>query len=154
MLDVEIDVGRSVALQREEPLEEQSELHRVGLGDPERETHRAVGRAAPPLAVDVVVATEAHDLDEHEEVAGEIELLDHVELVGDLAHRLLVVRAVGRVANRGAFGGELAQPGHLGMTDRYLVVGKLRRGEPQVERAGTGDLDGALDCAGPSRETA
>ena len=85
VLDVEVDVGRAVAFQRQETFEEQPELDRVGLGDTERVTHRAVRGAAPPLAVDVVHATELDDVDQHQEVAGEVELVDHVELVGDLA---------------------------------------------------------------------
>ena len=115
VLDVEVDVGWAVTLEREEPLEQQPERNRVGLGDAERVADRAVRRAPPPLAVDVVDAAELHDLHEHEEVAGEAELLDHVELVGDLAHRLLVIRMGARVAERGAARGELAQPTHLGV---------------------------------------
>ena len=100
MLDVEVDVGRAVALEREEPLEQQTERDRVGLGDAERVAHRAVRRAPPALAVDVVDPAELDDLDEHQEVAGEVELLDHVELVRDLVHRLLVLRVRARVARR------------------------------------------------------
>ena len=48
VLDVEVDVGRAVAFGRQEPLEQQAERDRVGLGDPERVTHRAVGRAPRP----------------------------------------------------------------------------------------------------------
>ena len=48
VLDVEIDVGRAVTLGRQEPLEQQTEIDRVGLGDTERVTHRAVGRAPRP----------------------------------------------------------------------------------------------------------
>ena len=98
VLDVEVDVGRAVALEREEALEQQAERDRVGLGDPERVTDRTVRRAPAALAVDVVHAAELDDLDEHEEVAGEVELLDHVELVRDLVHRLLVLRVGRRVA--------------------------------------------------------
>ena len=108
VLDVEVDVGRAVALEREEPLEQETERDRVGLGDAERVTHRAVRRAPPTLAVDVVHAAELDDLYEYEEVAGETELLDHVELVGDLAHRLLVVRVRARVAERSAARREFA----------------------------------------------
>ena len=42
VLDVEVDVGGAVALGREEPLEQQPELDRVGLGDAERVADRAV----------------------------------------------------------------------------------------------------------------
>ena len=46
-LDVDVDVGRAVALGREEPLEQQVEGHRVGAGDPQREADRGVGGRAP-----------------------------------------------------------------------------------------------------------
>ena len=84
MLDVEVDVGRAVPLGGEEPLEEQIERDGIGLGDPERVANRAVRRAPPALAVDVVDPAELDDVVEQEEVAGEAELLDHPELVVDL----------------------------------------------------------------------
>ena len=101
VLDVEVDVGGTVALGREEALEQQAERDGVGLGDTERVTHRAVGRAAATLAVDVLAAAELDDVDEHEEVPGEAELLDDVELVRDLRARLLVLRVRRRVPQRG-----------------------------------------------------
>ena len=81
VLDVEVDVGRSVALGRQEPFEQQPERDRVGLGDTERVTDRAVRRAPPPLAVDVGAAAELDDVVQQQEVAGEAELLDHAQLV-------------------------------------------------------------------------
>ena len=84
-LDVDVDVGRSVPLGRQEPLEEQAEAHRVGVGDAERVADRAVGGAAAALAVDVRAAAEVDDVPHHEEVAGEPELLDQRQLVLDLA---------------------------------------------------------------------
>ena len=105
VLDVEVDVGRAVTLGREEPLEQQAERDRVGLGDAERVADRAVRRAPATLAVDVVAPAELDDVDEQEEVAGEAELLDHVELVRDLALRLLVLRVRRRVAHAPRRGG-------------------------------------------------
>jgi hypothetical protein len=46
-LDVEVDVGRPVALGRQEALEQQAQAHGVGLGDPEGVAGRRVGRASP-----------------------------------------------------------------------------------------------------------
>ncbi len=80
-LDVEIDVGRSVALGREEPLEQQAQPDRVGVGDAERVADRAVCRAPPALAVDARAPAEVDDVPDHEEVAREPERLDDVELV-------------------------------------------------------------------------
>ena len=97
---------------------------------------------------------EGDDVDEEEEVAGEPELVDHVELVGELARGPLVVGVAGRVAHRGAAGGELPEPGHVGVPGRDVEVGQVGGGEPQVERAGGGDLDGAFDRARPAREPA
>ena len=60
------------------------EPHRVGVGDPEREADRRVGGRAAALAVDVVAPAELHDVPHDEEVAGEPERLDHLELVVEL----------------------------------------------------------------------
>ena len=86
-LDVDVDVGRAVALGREEALEQQAEAHGVGVGDAEGVADRAVGGAAPALAEDVVAPAELDDVPHDEEVAGEAERLDEVELVVDLARR-------------------------------------------------------------------
>jgi len=82
-LDVEVDVGWAVAFGRQEPLEEQPERHRIGLGDAERVAHGTVGRTAAPLTEDVVAFAELHDVPHHEEVTSEPELLDHLEFVVD-----------------------------------------------------------------------
>ena len=82
VLDVEIDVGRAVALRRQEPFEQEAERDRICLGDTERVTHRAVRRAPPALAVDVAAAAELDDVVQQQEVAGEAQLFDHTQLVG------------------------------------------------------------------------
>ena len=81
--DVDVDVGRAIALGRQEPLEQQTQRHGIGLGDAERVAHRAVGRAAPALAEDVGPVAELDEVPHDQEVAGEPEVLDHVELVVD-----------------------------------------------------------------------
>ena len=125
MLDVEIDVGRAVAFGRQEPFEQQAERDRVGLGDTERVTHRAVRRAPPALAVDVAAAAELDDVVQQQEVAGEAELFDHRQLVVDLAERLVVLGVRARVRDRSTAPDELAQPRHLGMPVGDRVVGQL-----------------------------
>ena len=85
--NVDVDVGWAVALHRQEPLEQQPERHRVGGGDTSRVAHRRVGGAAPTLAEDVRLPAELDEVPHHEEVAGEPEVLDHVELVIDRAPR-------------------------------------------------------------------
>ena len=87
-LDVDVDIGRPVPRRRQEPFEQQVERHGIGLGDAERKTHCAVCCTAATLTEDVVAFAELHDVPHHEEIAGETELLDHVELVGDLPLRL------------------------------------------------------------------
>ena len=93
-LDVEVDVGRPVALSREEPFEQQAERHGVGLGDAERKTHRTVCCTAATLAEDVVALAELHDVPHDEEVAGKTEVLDDVEFVVDGAPRARAQRKI------------------------------------------------------------
>ena len=81
---VEVDVRPLAALLGEEALEEQLHPHRVDRGDAERVADRAVGRRAAPLHQDVVGAAELDDVPDDEEVAGEVEAADQVQLVLDL----------------------------------------------------------------------
>ena len=81
---IEIDIGPLAALLRQEPLEEQVHADRIDRGDAEAVAHGAVGRRAAPLHEDPVLAAEVHDVPDDEEVAGEIELLDQIELARDL----------------------------------------------------------------------
>jgi hypothetical protein len=95
-LDVDVDVGRPVALGRQEPLEQQAQLDGVDVGDAQRVTDRGVGGRAPALAVDALGAAELDDVPHHEEVAGEPEGLDDLEFVVDLGPRLAVAGRLGR----------------------------------------------------------
>ena len=155
-LDVEVDVGRAVALGRQEPLEQQPQRDGVGLGDPEGVADRAVGGAAPALAEDVGPVAELDDVPHHEEVAGETEALDHLQLVVDRAPRpcpqrqVLPRRRPVAVAAARAVQHDLAQVLHLG---ERPAVGSVRarerrqrrRHQRQVERRGATDLGRELD---------
>ena len=162
-LDVDVDVGRAVALGREEPLEEQPEAHRVGLGDAQRVADRRVGRRAPPLAVDVAAATEVDDVGDDQEVAGEPQGADHRELVVDLrpgsGHPLGVA---GPVAVGGA---RLDEVGEVVVLAERRAVGAVRvrwarvrrqrrRDERQVERAVAAELRSGSDHPGVALEAA
>jgi len=97
-LDIDVDVGRPVAGRGEETLEEEAELDRVDVGDLEGVTDGRVGRRAPPLAVDVQLTAQPGDVPDHQEIAGEAEPADDLELVLKLSpgprHPLVVRRAV------------------------------------------------------------
>ena len=145
-LDVQVDVGRPVALRGQEPLEQQAEGDGVGLGDPDGVADGRVGRRAPALAVDVGAAAELHDVPDDQEVAGEAELLDHGQLVVDLAPGARSpLGAPGAVAAGRAPAGQLAQPGHLGVAGRDREVGQAGRDQLQVEGKGPAELGGQLD---------
>src|SRR5207247_10097841 len=82
---VEVDVGPLAALLGEEALEEEAHADRVDRRDAERVADRAVGGRAAPLAEDASLAAEADDVPHDQEVAGEVETLDHAELVRELS---------------------------------------------------------------------
>src|SRR5204863_6813182 len=88
------DIGPLSALLGEEALEEQLHADRVDRGDAEGVADGAVGGRAAALRQDVVLAAEAHDVPDGEEVAGEPELLDQRQLALDLPARALVIRPV------------------------------------------------------------
>ena len=156
-LDVDVDVGRPVALGRQEALEQEAEPDRVGLGDVQGVADRRVGGAAPALAQDVLLAAEADEVPDDEEVAGEPELLDDRQLPFDRVPGLLhepVGAVAGPVEPGGALLGEPAEVLHLvepvGTRERW------QRGsdERQVERHRTADLARQLDHARIAGEAA
>ena len=83
VLEVDVDVGRLVALLRDEALEQHAHPRRIDLGDAERVAHRRVGRRAAALAQDALAAREGDDVVDGEEVGLVVELGDQRELVLD-----------------------------------------------------------------------
>ena len=152
-LDVHVDVRRPVTRRGEEPLEEQPEVDRVHVGDAERVANGRVRRRAAALAVDVEPLAHLRDVPHHEEVAGEAEGADHVELVPNLLPRARYALALGRpVAHPCTLGHQLTQVALLVHALGDGEVGQARGHEAQVERAGPPQLGGALDDAGPAGE--
>ena len=118
---IEIDVGPLAALLRQKPLEQQIHPDRIDRRDPEAVADGAVGRRPAPLHEDVVLPAEIDDVPDDEEVAGEIELLDEIELARDLRARAVVIRPV---ALARADVGDLPQERRLRLAGRHRIVGK------------------------------
>jgi len=118
---IEIDVGPLAALFRQEPLEQQIHADRIDRGNPEAVADGAVGGAAASLHEDVVPAAEIDDVPDDEEVAGELELLDEIELARNLRAGAIVTRAV---AFARADVGNLPQERRLRLAGRHRIIGK------------------------------
>ena len=114
---VEIDVRPFSPLLREEPLEEQVHLHRVHGRDRKRVADGAVGRGATALHEDLLGEAELHDVPDDQEVTGQIELLDHRQLLLDLRLRARRQRLEARPR---------AVPGHLPEVRSGSLAGRQR----------------------------
>ena len=149
VLEVDVDVGRLAAVGRDEALEQQVDLGRIDAGDAEAEAHRAVGGRAAALAEDVLLAGEAHDVVDGEEVARVVEPRDQRQLLDEeRAH--LVGDAVGIVPG-GVLPGQLLQIGLRGLARRHRLVGILVAQLLEVEGDALGDLERAGDGLRDSR---
>ena len=118
---IEIDVGPLAALFRQEPLEQEIHPDRIDRRDAEAVAHGAVRRGAASLHEDVLLAAVVDDVPDDQEVAGEIELLDQIELAGDLRAGAVVKRPV---AIAGAELGDAPRNEHLRFAGRHRVVGE------------------------------
>ena len=93
---IEIDVRPFAALFGKKPLEEQVHADRIDGGDAQRVADRAVGRRAASLHQNIVLAAEANDVPDDQEIAGEVEFFDQRQFALDLLAGALVFRAVAR----------------------------------------------------------
>ncbi len=82
--EVDVDVGRLVAIVAQKSFEEEIELDRVDGGDADAKAHRGVGGRAAPLTEHAGAIGEAHYIPHDQKVAGEAESLDECELVREL----------------------------------------------------------------------
>ena len=118
---IEIDVRPFAALFREKALEQQIHPDRIHRRDAEAVAHGAVGGRAASLHQDVLLAAEIDDVPDDEEIAGEIELLDQVQLARDLRACAIVIRAIA-FARPGLR--HLAQERRHRFTRRHRILGK------------------------------
>src|SRR6266545_3398143 len=108
VLEIDVDVGRLVALLRDKALEQAVHARRIDLGDAERVADGGVRRRAAPLAKDFFRTRELDHVADGEKERLVFELGDERELVLDqLAY---LARNAIREAPRQSFLGQLAQP--------------------------------------------
>src|SRR5262249_43244205 len=88
MLEIDVDVGRLLALGADEALEEKIDLLGIDGGDLEAVADDGVGRGAATLAEDALATRETYDLVDGEKVRRVAELLDEHQLALDLLSRL------------------------------------------------------------------
>ncbi len=101
VLEIHVDIGRLVALFRDEALEQQRGHRRIDLGDAQAIAHTGVGRRAAPLAQDALAAREVHHIVDGQEVRLVRQLFDQPQFLFHLLlHRC---RNAARVARIGAF---------------------------------------------------
>ena len=152
-LDVDVDVRGAVARRRQEPLEEQPERHRVGVGHPERVADGRVRGRASPLAEDALAAAELRDVPDDEEVPRVPELTDDRELVVELGPRARDALARPRPVPLGRpHRDQLGEVALLVEPVGRREVRESRGDQAQVERALERELRGALDDAGEACE--
>ena len=143
VLEIDVDVGRLLALGRDEALEQQVDLGRVHRGDAEAVADGGVGRRAAPLAQDVLRAREVDDVVHGEEIGRVVELADQLQLALD--ERLHLLRdAVGKAPAR-ALPGQILQMRLRGLAGRHRLVGVLVDELVEREAAGVRDLERARD---------
>ncbi|SKY10424.1 Uncharacterised protein [Mycobacteroides abscessus subsp. abscessus] len=132
--DIDIDIRRPVTGRRQEPFEQQTIVHRVHIGDPERIADRRVGGRTTALTQDIAAATELRDVMHHQEIARKIQLRNDFQLTLDLGIGLLRTRP-GTVSARGTLKGQMPQPTVLGVAGRDVERRQLWGNEPQIEGA-------------------
>ena len=126
----------------QEALEDKVVLQRVDVRDAQAEEHEAGGGAAPHTEEDALPARVREDVPDHEEVVGELGVLDDGELV---VEALMV--AIGRA---GAQPLEALAAEALQVRLRLRAVGRLVLGQPdavevEADVAGVGDALGVGD---------
>ncbi|GJD81874.1 hypothetical protein NBEOAGPD_5130 [Methylobacterium gregans] len=141
VLEIDIDVGRLVAVLGDEAGEEQPDLGGIDRRDAEAVADGRVRRRAAALAEDAPGAGELHHVEEREEVAGVVHRRDEPELLAQ--GRLHLSRNALGEAPAGELEGLLLQVALGGAAGRHRLVRVLVGEVAEREAAGFGDLDRA-----------
>ena len=143
-LDVDVNVGWTIPLGRQETFEQQAERHGIGGRDSDGIADRRVRCAPAPLAVDVGTTAEFHEIPHNKEVAGEVELFNQRQLAVDglpgpgSQRQIFRLGRPSPVALRATCFGDLAEVLHLGerlitSTSGAWERWEFRRHECEVE---------------------
>ena len=146
-LDVEVDIRVTASLRRQEPFEEHLVSDGVYGGDSQGVADCGVGGGPSSLAQDPRLPAELDDGVHDEEVAGEAQGLDDVELV---VEHLPGPRVFlwGAVMAGSALAGELTQPCGGGIPFRNISIRQVRGDEGQIEGEVGGKVCGQVDGVG------
>ena len=152
MLEVDVDVRGLAALFGDETGKEQVliVLGRIDRSHAQAKADAGIGRRAAALAEDVLVPRPADDVMDGEEIVGEAELLDQVELVLD-GPPFFVAHPFFETPLR-ALPGQVGQVLDRGLPGRHRFVGILVLELSKVELDPLGDLKAALHRAGEAGE--
>ena len=145
-LDVDINIGRAIAVRGEKALEKQLRGDGLCIGNAQRKAHRGVGGRAAALAQNILAAAKIHQVAHNQEVAGEAQLLDDAQLMPNLFPcRLPNLGRARGIAVLGAAPDLMLQPAHFGVPLRHRKMRQVgRKGVPGKgalagERHGFGD---------------
>jgi len=149
VLEIDVDVGRLIALPAHEALEEEVDAHRIDGRDAEVIAHRRVRRRPAPLAQDGRHATarKEDEIMNGQEIRRIVEFLNEFEFVVDLPADALGHMPAVRLGR--ALRDELAQMPHGRGAGRHAVLRILVADLVEAEAArAVGDGVGALDRLG------
>ena len=90
--NIHVNIRRAGATRRKKAFEQHLVPHGVHSRDSQRETHGRIRCRASALAPDSLSLAKRHDVVDDEEISGESQLLDDLQLVIDLLPRLRMLR--------------------------------------------------------------
>ena len=89
LAEVDVDIGRFAAVLVEEPLEQQVVLQRADVAQVQRVADQRADARAAGRGRNALLAGETHEVPDDQEVVGEAQLVDHVQLAVQPVHDLL-----------------------------------------------------------------